>query len=289
MYKDHLWIMGGWFTPREPNPRDVWKSPDGKKWERVTEEAPWEHSDLPASLVFQDRMWMMGGRKLPGSHCSNQVWASANGEDWELVNPSAPWRARLAPGFAVFKNRMWLMGGTEDFYHNNDTTMMNDVWSSSDGKNWKLEAEEAPWSKRAHGQAIVFKDKIWMMGGGSRAPKAIPVNDVWCSSDGKNWELVTESAAWKPRLWFSAVVYRDHMWVLGGWSEEDGNYGDVWYSKDGKHWKEFKSGAVWSKRHEHAAFVFKDRIWVAGGAAEPKYKLDSEVWSLELPKGWTGN
>ena len=30
VYDDHMWILGGWFTPQTPNPRDVWKSPDGK-------------------------------------------------------------------------------------------------------------------------------------------------------------------------------------------------------------------------------------------------------------------
>ncbi len=280
--------MGGWFTPKLPNPRDVWRSADGKTWKQVAAEAPWQHSDLPASLVFRRKMWMMGGRRLPGTECSNQVWSSGDGQNWELENASPPWSARLSPGFVVFKNRMWLMGGTSDFYNNNDTTMMNDVWSSSDGKKWRLETGAAAWAKRAHGQAVVFKGKIWMLGGGSRAPKASPRNDVWSSSDGKNWELVTESAEWAPRLWFSAVVYREHLWVLGGWSEKDGNYGDVWYTSDGKHWKQLKSGTIWSKRHEHAAFVFKDRIWVAGGAAEPNYKLDSEVWSLGLPKDWRG-
>lgn len=216
VFNDHLWIMGGWFTPREPNPRDVWKSADGRNWTRVLETAPWEYSDLPASLVFKNRMWMIGGRKLPGTACSNQVWSSADGANWKLENASAPWRARLGASFVVFKNRMWIMGGTEDFYRNNGNTLMNDVWSSADGVNWRLETAGAPWSKRAHGQAIVFANKIWVMGGGHRAPEAIPTNDVWSSSDGINWELVTGSAAWMPRLWFSAVVYRDHMWVIGG-------------------------------------------------------------------------
>ena len=78
------------------------------------------------------------------------------------------------------------------------------------------------------------------------------------------------------------------MWVLGGWSEENKNFGDVWYSENGRDWKELKSDRKWSSRHEHSAFVFKDKIWVAGGAAEPNYLLDSEVWSLKVPKGWFG-
>lgn len=286
IYKNHIWIMGGWDTPQTPNFLDVWKSKDGKGWTCVLEKAPWVQSDLPVSLVFKNRMWIMGGRKVPGSECSNKVWSSTDGVKWTLVTPNAGWSPRLAPGFVVFKGRMWVLGGTSDFYNNNDKTLFNDVWSSADGKEWKLELANAPWSKRTHGAAIVFDNKIWIMGGGARAPKPIPVNDVWCSEDGINWTQVTESAPWKPRMWFSSVVYRDRMWVLGGWSEVPGNFGDVWYSKDGKTWTELKSDIIWSPRHELSAFVFKNRLWVAAGAAEPDYKLSSELWNLKIPKTW---
>jgi len=288
VFKGQMWILGGWFTPQLPNPRDVWRSPDGKNWTRVVETAPWEHSDLPAAMVFKNKMWIMGGRKLPGTQCSNSVWSSKDGSNWVLETPNAGWSPRLAPGFVVFKGKMWILGGTSDFYKNNDSTLFNDVWSSEDGKNWKLELANAPWSKRTHGQALVFDGKIWIIGGGTRAPKANSLNDVWSSEDGVNWTRVTDSAAWAPRIWFSTLVYRDRMWVLGGWAET-GNIGDVWYSKDGKTWTEFKSDVKWSKRHEHAAFVFKDKIWVAGGAAEPDYLLDSEVWSLKVQRGILDN
>ena len=288
VYKGQMWILGGWDTPKTPNFLDVWKSKDGREWIRTVETAPWIQSDLPVSLPFRNKMWIMGGRKLPGTECSHKVWSSVDGAQWTLVTPNAGWSPRLAPGFTVFKGRMWVLGGTDDFYHNNDATLFNDVWSSADGKKWKRELANAPWSKRAHGQAIVFKGKMWIMGGGQRAPKAIPTNDVWCSEDGVHWTRATESAEWKPRLWFSAVVYRDRMWVIGGWSEENGNFGDVWYSQDGRSWTELKSDLIWSPRHEHSAMVFQDRIWVAGGAAEPGYKLNSEVWSLNIPPKWFG-
>lgn len=286
VYRNQMWILGGWDTPQTPNLMDVWKSPDGKNWVLTLETAPWVQSDLPASLVFKNKMWIMGGRKVPGTDCSNKVWSSKNGAKWKLVTPKAGWSPRLSPGFVVFKNRMWVLGGTSDFYQNNDTTLMNDVWSSLDGKEWELELANAPWSKRTHGQAVVFDNKIWIIGGGQRSPKAIAENDVWCSEDGVNWMQVTPAAQWKPRMWFSSIVYRDRIWVLGGWSKENGNFGDVWYSKDGRDWTEFKSDISWIKRHEHSAFVFKDKIWVAGGAAEPNYALNSEVWSLYIPRNW---
>jgi hypothetical protein len=74
------------------------------------------------------------------------------------------------------------------------------------------------------------------------------------------------------------------MWVLGGWSNNPSkNWGDIWTSKDGKNWNDLNSDVIWKERHEHSAFVFHDRIWIAGGHARP---LSSEVWSLDIPKGW---
>ncbi len=289
VYKGQIWILGGWDTPKTPNFLDVWKSKDGKKWIRTIENAPWVQSDLSASLVFKNKMWIMGGRKVPGTECSNKVWSSVDGVTWTLVTPNAGWNPRLAPGFAVFRNRMWVLGGTSDFYNNNDTTLMNDVWSSKDGREWKLEVVHAGWSRRAHGQCVVFNNKLWMMGGGQRSPNVIPTNDVWCSDDGVKWTMVTNSAGWKPRLWFSAVVYRDRIWVMGGWSMENGNFEDVWYSKDGVDWTELTSDVKWTMRHEHSAFVFNDKIWVAGGCATKDNIINNEVWSLYIPEVWFGN
>ena len=286
VYKDHLWILGGWFTPKIPNPRDVWKSPDGKRWTRVVEVAPWEHSDLSAAMVFKGKMWFMGGRKLPGAENSNKVWSSTDGAEWTLETDNAGWCPRVSPMFAVFKDKMWVLGGTENFYDHSDAMIKNDVWSSADGKEWELVTANAGWSKRGHGQAVVFDGKMWIMGGGLWHPEHVATNDVWCSEDGANWTQVTAAAPWKPRLWFSSVVYRDRMWVIGGWSKETDNFGDVWYSKDGKNWTELKSDVIWKTRHEHSAYVFQDKIWVAGGHARP---LNSEVWCLAIPETWFGD
>ena len=283
VYDGHLWILGGWFTPQIPNPRDVWKSADGKHWTRTVEVAPWEHSDLSVATVFKGKMWFMGGRKLPGAENSNRVWSSTDGAEWTLECEGAGWCPRVAASFVVFKDRVWVLGGTESFYDHSDAMVKNDVWSSPDGKQWDLATANAGWSKRAHAQAVVFDGKIWIMGGGLWHPEHVATNDVWCSEDGANWTRVTDAPPWKPRLWFSSVVYRDRMWVIGGWSKENGNFGDVWYSENGKDWTELKSDVIWKSRHEHSAYVFRDKIWVAGGHAEP---LNSEVWSLEIPQGW---
>lgn len=284
VYRDHMWIFGGWFDSYNAPPRDVWRSSDGVTWRPVQEQAPWKHSDLPMTLVFDDKMWLMGGwynGRLPGHSASSEVWWSTDGIEWTQATKRAAWSPRIAAGAVVFRDKMWILGGTENYYFGDETSPQNDVWCSSDGKVWELVTKSAGWSARAYHQAVVFGDKMWILGGGDYVPNHHAMNDVWCSEDGETWTQVTDAAPWEPRLWFSAVVYRGCMWVLGGWSKSRDNFGDVWYSRDGESWTELKSERIWSPRHEHSAFVFKDKIWVAGGHARP---LSSEVWSLELDK-----
>lgn len=287
VFRDRLWIFGGWFDSFHAPPRDVWSSADGKMWNLVAPEAPWKHSDLPMSITYGDRMWMMGGwynGRLEGHSASNEVWSSTDGVKWDQVTAKAGWTPRIAAALVEFKGRMWLLGGTENYYFGDDKSPRNDVWSSADGKEWTLATADAGWSPRAYHQAAVLNGKIYVFGGGNYVPKYHAVNDVWSSEDGVKWTRETEHAPWSPRLWFSSAVYRDRMWVVGGWSNNPSkNWGDVWHSKDGKNWKPLQTDVTWKERHEHSVFVFQDKLWVAGGHAQP---LSSEVWSLELPKDW---
>ena len=289
VYNDRLWIFGGWFDSFKAAPRDVWSSADGKDWKLVTESATWKHSDLPMSIAFAGKMSMMGGwfnGRLPDHSASNAVWRSTDGVNWEQATEHAGWSTRIAAAVVEFKGEMWLLGGTEDYYFGDEKSLKNDVWHSADGKLWKQATANAAWSPRAYHQAVVLNDKIYVFGGGNYAPQNLyqARNDVWSSADGVHWTQETEAASWSPRLWFSSVVYRDRIWVLGGWSNHPSqNWGDVWYSKDGKNWRQLKSDVTWKERHEHSAFVFQDKIWIAGGHAQP---LSSEVWSLDVPKEW---
>jgi hypothetical protein len=281
-----LWIAGGWFDSNSAPPRDVWSSVDGVQWNRVTNNAPWIHSDLPMNTTFDGKLWMMGGwfnGRLPGHSASNQVWSSSDGANWDLVTSAAGWSPRIAAATVVFQGKMWILGGTENYYFGDQTSLKNDVWSTTDGAHWQQVVSSAPWSPRAYHQAVVLGDKIYVLGGGDYAPRHHALNDVWSSPDGINWTQETDSAAWSSRIWFSSTVYRDRMWVLGGWSQATGNVGDVWHSADGKHWRQLITPIAWKARHEHSVFLHQDKLWIAGGHAQP---LSSEVWSLALPKDW---
>jgi hypothetical protein len=286
VHAGRMWIAGGWFDSQSAPPRDVWSSVDGTRWTRVTDDAPWIHSDLPMNITFNGKMWMMGGwynGRLPGHSASNQVWASEDGLQWERMTSAAGWSPRIAAAIVEFKGKMWVLGGTENYYFGDQTSLKNDVWSSADGIHWQLATASAPWSPRAYHQAVVLGDKIYLIAGGDYAPEHHALNDVWSSPDGIHWTQETHAAPWTSRIWFSSTVYRDRMWVLGGWSKETGNVGDVWHSADGKSWQRLVTPTSWKPRHEHSVFVHDDKLWIAGGHAQP---LSSEVWSLALPTAW---
>jgi hypothetical protein len=287
VHDGRMWLLGGWFDSNSLGPRDVWASRDGADWQEVTHEAGWKHGDIPTSLTFDGRMWMMGGwyaGRLAEGSGGNSVWASKDGARWDCVTEKAGWSPRLGAAGVVHNGRMWLLGGNEQYFFGNDSHLRSDVWSSADGATWTQATAHAPWAPRAFHNALSFQGKLWVFGGGNYLPEYKGYNDVWCSEDGVQWTQVTEHAPWHERVWFSAVVYRGCMWVLGGWSKEPNrNYNDVWYTADGVTWRELKTDTIWSERHEHSAYVFEDKLWIVAGNAWP---LVDDVWVLALPENW---
>ena len=91
-----MYIIGGEqaFLPSPGNPfpyfNDVWRSRDGKNWERVTEEAGAAWSPRPGHGcgVLANHFVCFGGYDPAGN--PSDIWVSKDGADWELVSES-PW------------------------------------------------------------------------------------------------------------------------------------------------------------------------------------------------------
>src|SRR5690606_11720435 len=81
-----------------------------------------------------------------------------------------------------------------------------ELFSSSDGKEWKLVNAAPPWAKRYAVGSAVFKGRMWVLGG-FRSGKVF--NDVWSSQDGVTWKQEVENAPWSPRQLFGNVVVKD--------------------------------------------------------------------------------
>jgi len=285
VFDNRMWLFGG-YIPATVN--DVWCSSDGVKWIQTgTIPAP-KGVDIPVAFVLNNRMWI--------TDVEGNLFSSPDGAKWTLVTGHAPWKGRHAAGGVVFKGKIWVMGGSQN------GKILNDIWSSPDGVQWKLETDCAPWPKRQiHNNLMELDDKLWLIGGGIIGSSYYPFqayNDVWNSEDGVHWEKVTGNAPWASRIWSSSVVYKNRLWLLGGFRSEPvwENLGDIWYSANGAEWRQLTAAptcrhsgnmnvpvvvanSIWAPRHESSAYVFNDALWMVGGMVWP---LVNDVWRLKI-------
>jgi hypothetical protein len=260
-------------------------------WVLVTKDAGWKPRDSQGEVVFNDKLWIFGGWHDSYSAPPRDVWSSPDGKTWELVEQTAPWKHSDLSMSVSFKGKMWFMGG---WYNGRlpGHSASNEVWSSADGKSWTQETANAGWSPRLAAGLVVFKDRMWILGGTENYyfgdAKALK-NDVWSSADGKTWQQETANAPWSPRAYHQAVVLNGRIYVLGG-----GNYvpeyhakNDVWSSADGVHWEQVTENAPWHERLWFSSVVYQGRIWVLGGWSNNPAKNWGDVWSSSDGKTWT--
>ncbi len=152
---------------------------------------------------------------------------------------------------------------------------------------WTLASQNAPFAERDSHSLVVFKDKLWLLGGvGGTAPVYKPnYNDIWVSENGSDWTLAVESAPWPGRRSHGAVVFNGKIWIFGGITDNDKYLNDVWVSDDGINWQKVQDNAGWSPRKGFASAVFDNKIWVMGGIDSRNARND--VWHSTDGITWT--
>jgi hypothetical protein len=115
------------------------------------------------------------------------------------------------------------------------------------------------------------------------------------------WVKVNCNTEFAPRDGAGALVYKDSLWLLGGWNPDNKDRfpsicnNAVWKSKNGKSWTLAKENTFfdtsfdvkkdWEGRHTAGYVVFKDKMWIIGGDAnQGHYQYD--VWNSENGKSW---
>ena len=295
VFKDRMWLLGGWnpgdkkHFPRICN-NEVWSSKDGAGWDLIKAnmfldknfqaDRDWEGRHTAGYVVHQEKMWIVVGDVNQG-HYHFDVWNSGDGKNWTHVNKGkpVPWGPRALHYTVAFKDKIWVMGGQtipnlaagpEIFYR--------DIWNSADGVTWhKVAPKEPYWSSRGMiGGSAIFKDRIWILGGGTydtpKKPKRQFFNEVWSSADGVTWEKHGGRAPWAPRQYHEVAVFDNRLWVLEGYSGKNRN--DVWHSADGVTWHELPK-TPWKARHAASVFVHHDALWMVAGN-----NMESDVWKL---------
>ena len=217
----------------------------------------------------------MGGIDNDGN-LFNDIWSSTDGITWTLENGNVPFAARFNHTLVNYNNRLWINGGQDNDFE------FNDVWSSSDGVNWVLETDNADFPSRQGHTSLVFNDRIYIIGGidSNQGSGLGPLNDVWSSTDGINWDVETVDADFSPRFGHTSIVLNNEIWVIGGLGP--GRRNDVWSSTDGVNWtleiEDTLMPSIFSRRFAHTSLTLDDSILIIGGNDGTNR---NDVWSLD--------
>jgi hypothetical protein len=255
-----LWVIAG-YEDRTGGGylSDIWSSPDGAHWTRVTDHAPFGPRYDHAVAVFNNRIWVIGG-SYSGPKLKD-IWSSADGITWRQETASAPFPGRASPGVAVFGGKLWIMGGLT--YQNGDK-LLNDVWSTPDGVNWTQETANAAFPARARAGCAVFASKLWLVGGWMEGAVA---GGAWSSTNGKDWVLASSDPV-LDRQYPALLPFGGALWMLGGFPGAVSQ--DVYRSADGMAWSKVLQTGPFPSRYNFGAEVFRGKMWLlSGGIAIP--------------------
>lgn len=172
VFDGKMWVICGVTFDGNPDrlPTDVWCSEDGVNWEETIFQINPNIIGLRghASVVFGDKIWVLGGEDYTATTRSGSVYSSTDGVQWDGPIGMGFFGSADFPA-VVYDDKMWILGG---FFGGAAGTAQNTIWTSVDGLVWPEVEANPKWSERYRHSAVVFDDKIWVMGGQDR-------NDVW--------------------------------------------------------------------------------------------------------------
>lgn len=258
------------------HPDGTWTSADGAAWTR---------SPLPfsgANSAYLGLVQHDGDTWALGAHTGNYqnftvdpvIRRTRDYATWETVGASATLPRSIFYGAASFRGALWLFGGYRDGKETRE------VWRSTDGLSWAL-AAEAPWSARVNPEIVIFRDRLYLIGGGIIDGAA--ANDVWSTADGVRWQLETDEIAPERPVGYSAIVFDDRIWLLG--ANRAGMFtNEMLVSADGKDWTPGR--APWSPRGAIGAWTSGDALYITGGKysvernGAPVFIYSNDVWRM---------
>jgi hypothetical protein len=209
--------------------------------------------------------------------------------------------------------------GSQAFNHDT-SARSNEVWSTVNGINWTKEKAftlvtypntTGTWEQRHVFNSYVYNGKMWVIGGDLN--QGHYQNDIWNTSDGVNWNYVSNIPSTPANLStlqdrFNTLNnnFAGKMWVMGGqrmvfgpslgvnWDGIGNNpsspnsYNDVYSTTNGFTWTRH-SDAPWSPRGLYSGnVVLNGKMWVLGGGLyQAAYYND--VWSTADGNNWVND
>lgn len=156
----------------------------------------------------------------------------------------------------------------------------NDVYRSSGNLTSWEKLPDAPWHGR-HVYGIANMNGFTYIVGGDNLHN---VFDVWRTSDGKKWRLLSTNIL-ENRIYYGCTVHKGYIYIVGG-----SGYNDVWRSRDGITWEQVTDSVPFLKGECFAGSLasFNGRLWMICGGTNGygQGEIRKEVWSSADGKEW---
>jgi hypothetical protein len=205
-----------------------------------------------ATVVFNNQLFLIGGYTTGDVQISREyksdVWMSKDGDEWLEVSEAAQFSPRSGHQLIVRDNKLWLIGGS------NGANIHNDVWVSENGKDWTEINQNTPFSMRTHFEAFTLNNELFIAGGYTLHGEKL--NDLWRSTDGINWSLVTN---------FSLAEASNSPFIVMGDIGSQTAYllGDKIYSStNGTQWIEIDDAPITTGFTNREAALINGEIWL---------------------------
>ncbi len=224
VHKNKMFVVGGELID------DVWASPDGVNWTLLVSGAPFGQRYTPIVHSNGEYIYLYGGQYWePVRGCFNRpdclpvaprdVWRSKDGYVWEKVLTEAPWTGRaLIHGSLLFDEQIFLVGGglkNATSLSSETYAEFTDIWSSSDGVNWKKRSDKMGFLGRTH-FSVLSTSRECYVSDGSVGLQIKVSNDFFYAEDCLNFNKLEVPANLPARHASSLFEFNGSIVLLGG-------------------------------------------------------------------------
>ncbi len=148
-----------------------------------------------------------------------------------------------------------------------------DVWSTTDGTNWKKEADTTNIGEGWERMVLKVGDTVYSFGGKYKASSSSSDNGVYKSKNMVDWTYVGEIPEMSHYYDRSVAYFKDKFWLI---SSEEGKHG-VWSSSTGEKWTEELTNTPWDG-------IGKDTVENNKGYYDSNslgaYVIDNKMWYI---------
>ncbi|WP_044403165.1 hypothetical protein [Lacinutrix sp. Hel_I_90] len=269
-FNGEIWAIGGDDSYTEGNDYSsaVWKSNDGVAWVSVASNLTGDRCGHTLT-VFDGKLWLIGGENTVGDWYGD-IWWTTDGANWTNTFVTAPFGAVTYHQTLAFNGKMYVIAGSL-------ITGNTFVQSTVDGNIWVEETNNA-FSGRVNQGGFVFDGAMYVLGGENIAGEKL--NEIWKSTNGSDWSLLSQNASIFPGLnLHTATVYNNKVWVIGGRTATSTFTNAIYASSNLEDWLSYDGINPLDPITKHATLFYDDALWVFGGYIASG-TATGKIWSI---------